>query len=95
MKSINKIEMNKLELEVTPPCQMSLAEVKLQINQSEQCFDLGEYVSEEEMKLFLDSLDSIPCRFSEEELDEVIKHSEASGNASEEEVQAFFAKRGH
>lgn len=39
--------------------------------------------------------DSMPCRFTEEELDEVIRHSEASGNASPEDVRAFFAKWGH
>ena len=39
--------------------------------------------------------DEMPCCFTEEELDEVIRHSEASGNASEEEVNAFFMRWGH
>lgn len=39
--------------------------------------------------------DSMPCCFTEEELDEVIRHSEASGNATKEEVQLFFARWGH
>lgn len=37
----------------------------------------------------------MPCRFTEEELDEEIRLSEASGNASEEKVNAFFARWGH
>ncbi|MCD8182123.1 MAG: hypothetical protein LUE99_02455 [Bacteroides sp.] len=39
--------------------------------------------------------DDMPCAFTEEELDEVIRHSEASGNASKEDVKAFFSKWGH
>ena len=39
--------------------------------------------------------DTMPCCFTEEEFDEVIRHSEASGNASEEDVKNFFAKWGH
>ena len=36
----------------------------------------------------------MPCCFTEEELDEEIKQSEASGVATEEEVAALFAKWG-
>lgn len=36
--------------------------------------------------------DSMPGIYTEEELTEVIRKSEASGNASAEEVEAFFAK---
>ncbi len=39
--------------------------------------------------------DAMPCRFTEEELDEVIRRSEASGNASDEDVKAFFGRWGH
>ncbi len=38
------------------PCQMSLAEVKAKLNESNQRFERGEYVSEEEMELFFDAL---------------------------------------
>jgi hypothetical protein len=36
--------------------------------------------------------DEMPCRFTEEELDEEIRLSEASGFATDEEVAAMFAK---
>ncbi len=36
-----------------------------------------------------------PGIYTDEEFDEVIRHSEASGNASEENVKAFFSKWGH
>lgn len=36
--------------------------------------------------------DTMPCRFTEEELDEEIRLSEASGFATDEEVAAMFAK---
>lgn len=32
----------------------------------------------------------MPCRFTEEELDEVIRHPDTSGNASQEEVKFFL-----
>lgn len=38
--------------------------------------------------------DTMPCCFTDEEFDEVIRRSEASGNASEEDVRSFFAKWG-
>ena len=38
--------------------------------------------------------DSMPCRFTEEELDEEIRLSEASGYISQEEALAKFAKWG-
>jgi hypothetical protein len=38
--------------------------------------------------------DSIPCVFTEEELDEEIRLSEASGIATDEEVAAMYAKWG-
>ena len=52
---------------------------------------------EEKLQQCLELLyeDEMPCCFTEEELDEVIRHSEASGNASEEEVNAFFMRWGH
>ena len=34
----------------------------------------------------------MPCNFTEEELDEVIRSSERSGVVDEEEVEAFFAR---
>jgi hypothetical protein len=37
---------------------------------------------------------SMPCCFTEEELDEELKLSEASGIATDEEVAAMFAKWG-
>lgn len=37
---------------------------------------------------------TMPCCFTEEELDEEIKQSEASGVATDEEVAAIFAKWG-
>ena len=39
--------------------------------------------------------DKMPGVFTEEEFDDVLRHSEASGNASTEDVNAFFAKWGH
>lgn len=38
--------------------------------------------------------DSMPGVYTDEEFTEVLKNSEASGNASEEEVKAIFAKWG-
>ncbi|WP_455590544.1 hypothetical protein [Bacteroides sp.] len=38
--------------------------------------------------------DSMPGVYTDEEFTEVLKRSEASGNASEEEVKAVFAKWG-
>jgi hypothetical protein len=38
--------------------------------------------------------DSMPCVFTEEELDEEIRLSEASGIATDEEVAAMYAKWG-
>ncbi len=37
----------------------------------------------------------MPGIYTEEEFDEVIRLAEVSGNASEEDVKAFFAKWGH
>ena len=36
----------------------------------------------------------MPCNFTEEELDKVIRSSERSGVVDEEEVKAFFARWG-
>lgn len=44
------------------------------------------------MELF--HADSMPCRFTEEELDREIQLSEASGYITEEEALAEFAKWG-
>ncbi len=37
---------------------------------------------------------NMPCCFTEEEFDEEVRLSEASGNASNEEVRDFFAQYG-
>ena len=49
---------------------------------------------EEKLQRCLELLneDGMPCRFTEEELDEEIRLSEASGFATDEEVDAMFAK---
>lgn len=39
-------------------------------------------------------VDSMPCVFTDEEFKRELKESEASGNASDEEVRAMFAKWG-
>lgn len=51
-------------------------------------------VDEEKLQRCLELLseDEMPCRFTEEELDEEIRLSEASGFATDEEVAAMFAK---
>ena len=51
-------------------------------------------VDEEKLQRCLEllSVDEMPCRFTEEELDEEIRLSEASGFATDEEVAAMFAK---
>ena len=53
-----------------------------------------EAVDEEKLQRCLELLseDEMPCRFTEEELDEEIRLSEASGFATDEEVAAMFAK---
>ena len=51
-------------------------------------------VDDEKLQRCLELLseDEMPCRFTEEELDEEIRLSEASGFATDEEVAAMFAK---
>ena len=53
-----------------------------------------ESLDEEKLQRCLELLseDEMPCRFTEEELDEEIRLSEASGFATDEEVAAMFAK---
>ncbi len=59
------------------------------------CIDYTTDAEKLEQCLELLYADSMPCRFTEEELDEVIRRSEASGNATDAEVKSFFAKWGH
>ncbi len=58
---------------------------------------IDQTTDESKLKRCLELLhgNDMPCCFTEEELDEVIRRSEASGNASDEEVKAFFARWGH
>lgn len=44
------------------------------------------------MMELLHSEDRTPCSYTEDELDEVVRQSEAGGYASVEEVQGLFAK---
>lgn len=55
---------------------------------------IDETNDQEKLEQFLEFVhaDSMPCVFTEEELDEEIRKSEASGEASEEEVAAVFAR---
>lgn len=51
---------------------------------------------EEKLQRCLELLraDNMPCSFTEEELDEEIRLSEASGYATDEEIKSMFAKWG-
>lgn len=52
---------------------------------------------EEKLRACLDLLHGtkdMPCLYTEDELDEVVRQSEAGGYASVEEVQGLFAKWG-
>lgn len=55
---------------------------------------IDEINDEEKLEQFLEfaHADSMPGIYTEEELDEEIRRSEASGVASEEEVAAMFAR---
>ena len=46
------------------------------------------------MMELLHSEDRTPCSYTEDELDEVVRQSEAGGYASAKEVQGLFAKWG-
>lgn len=52
---------------------------------------------EERLRQCLELLhaDEMPCVYTDEEFAEELRLSEASGNATDEEVKAFFAKWGH
>lgn len=58
---------------------------------------IDETNEQEKLEQFLEFVhaDSMPCVFTEEELDEEIRRSEASGEASDEEVAAMFARWRH
>lgn len=57
---------------------------------------IGETNDEDKLQQCLELLytDSIPCVFTDGEFRHELKESEASGNASDEEVKAGFAKWG-
>lgn len=57
--------------------------------------DVSEDVDKLERCLEVMGDNAMLCTYTDEEFSKVLIDSEASGNASEEEVQVFFAKWGH
>lgn len=71
--------------------------VPLQALRAELKVAIDSISDEEKLRACLDLLhgaEGMPCRYTEDELDEVVHQSEAGGYASAKEVQGLFAKWG-